>query len=61
MSEVTKEGDRSADPRLVPEPKREQGVRSYEEPRLRVIGTFAELTRGGTTGLSDGLGPGSVV
>ena len=30
----------------------------YEPPRLRVIGTMAELTRG-VTGASDGLGPGS--
>jgi hypothetical protein len=33
---------------------------AYEPPRLQVIGTLAEITRG-VTGKSDGLGPGSAV
>ena len=32
----------------------------YEPPRLQVLGTLAEITRG-VTGKSDGLGPGSAV
>jgi hypothetical protein len=33
---------------------------AYEPPRLQVLGTLAEITRG-VTGKSDGLGPGSAV
>ena len=33
---------------------------AYEPPRLRALGTLAELTRG-VSGPSDGLGPGSVL
>jgi|SoiMethySBSTD1v2_1073268.scaffolds.fasta_scaffold3716733_2 hypothetical protein len=33
---------------------------AYEPPRLRALGTLAELTRG-VTGVSDGLGPGSAL
>jgi hypothetical protein len=32
----------------------------YKPPRLQVLGTLAEITRG-VTGKSDGLGPGSAV
>lgn len=32
--------------------------RPYDPPQLRLLGTFAELTRG-VNGQSDGLGPGS--
>jgi hypothetical protein len=33
---------------------------AYEPPELRALGTMAELTSG-VKGMSDGLGPGSVV
>jgi hypothetical protein len=33
---------------------------AYEPPRLQVLGTLGEITRG-VTGKSDGLGPGSAV
>jgi hypothetical protein len=33
---------------------------AYEPPRLQVLGTLAEITRG-VAGKSDGLGPGSAV
>ena len=33
---------------------------AYEPPRLRALGTLAELTRG-VAGASDGLGPGSAL
>jgi hypothetical protein len=33
----------------------------YEPPRLIVIGTVAELTRGSNPTTSDGLGPGSAL
>jgi hypothetical protein len=33
---------------------------AYEPPRLRALGTLAELTRG-VAGPSDGLGPGSAL
>ena len=33
---------------------------AYEPPRLRALGTLAELTRG-VSGVSDGLGPGSAL
>jgi hypothetical protein len=36
------------------------GRAAYEPPRLQVLGTLAEITRG-VTGKSDGLGPGSAV
>ncbi|GIJ29625.1 hypothetical protein Vqi01_47870 [Micromonospora qiuiae] len=29
---------------------------AYEPPRLRRLGTLAELTKGGTNGIPDGLG-----
>jgi hypothetical protein len=32
----------------------------YEPPRLRAVGTLAELVRG-VVGVSDGLGPGSAL
>jgi hypothetical protein len=40
------------------EPLRDGAV--YEPPRLRAVGTLAELTRG-VSGPSDGLGPGSAL
>jgi hypothetical protein len=54
------------------QPQREQGAigasdhgaapdRSYEPPRIVVLGTVADLTRGTDTGGTDGLGPGSVI
>jgi hypothetical protein len=38
----------------------DRGATPYEPPRLRTLGTLAELTRG-VTGASDGLGPGSAL
>jgi len=37
------------------------GREGYEPPRLRVIGTLAELTRGTNPTTTDGLGPGSAL
>jgi hypothetical protein len=60
MSEVEKAfGDQSGSAEgsnLEPMPERA----AYEPPRLQVLGTLAEITRG-VTGKSDGLGPGSAV
>jgi hypothetical protein len=36
------------------------GKAAYEPPELRALGTLGELIRG-VSGMSDGLGPGSIV
>ncbi len=37
------------------------GSAGYEPPRLEVLGTAAQLTRGSVNGPSDGTGPGNAL
>jgi len=37
-------------------PDEQQGADDYEPPRIEVLGTLAELTQGGTIGITDGNG-----
>jgi hypothetical protein len=59
---LDKRVDRAADSSGAPEREFdwESDKRAYEPPRLRAVGTLAELTWG-VAGRSDGIGPGSAV
>ena len=45
-----------------PQGERQTGSRrGYEQPRLKVLGTIADITQGVVPTTTDGLGPGSII